>query len=344
MNKQAGENVEKNMPLSYARGIAIILVVIGHAIEYLHLGSSNGGLFLMETRKWIYLFHMPLFFFMSGFFAKEVKFTDSDKTIVTFIKDKAMKLLIPYFSMTTLIIIIRLVLGYFDKSQAIQVGQAILNAFFVPTNNPMAPLWFLYVVFVASVTVPFFKGKSLYVFLISLLIMRALNLPLTDILAIKRIVINVPFYVLGMILSKHYSFFLKIPYKATISVMLFILLSVIKVGFVSFVWPRWTDGIMKITAAFIGVFAVLFMVHVLKPYSGKLFEKIGEYSLDIYLFSYIAQQITALFMAKAQFKNTIAELFILIAVGFLPILISKYIIRKSKVLSFLFIGRTIRNM
>lgn len=50
----------RNSVLDIARAIAIILVVIGHSgIE-------------MYVRDSIYLFHMPLFFFISGILLKQV--------------------------------------------------------------------------------------------------------------------------------------------------------------------------------------------------------------------------------------------------------------------------------
>lgn len=54
-----------------ARGIAIALVVFGHVWRGLEGANliGNPGLFLMVDRA-IYLFHMPLFFFLSGMFVR----------------------------------------------------------------------------------------------------------------------------------------------------------------------------------------------------------------------------------------------------------------------------------
>ena len=50
------------------KGVGIALVVLGHAVRGIHqAGLMNEGLFAaIDTR--IYAFHMPLFFFLSGFF------------------------------------------------------------------------------------------------------------------------------------------------------------------------------------------------------------------------------------------------------------------------------------
>ena len=69
--------------LDIAKGIGILLVVFGHQIDYFHLDFPSAYPF-------IYLFHVPLFFFLSGVF-----FKDSDK-VWPFIKKKFVRLYIPY--------------------------------------------------------------------------------------------------------------------------------------------------------------------------------------------------------------------------------------------------------
>lgn len=54
--------------LDIAKGIAIILVVIGHAVPdaTTHMGIQSEGLAILN--RLIYSFHMPLFFLISGYF------------------------------------------------------------------------------------------------------------------------------------------------------------------------------------------------------------------------------------------------------------------------------------
>lgn len=50
------------------KGILIFLVVFGHYALLVHAASpAMGGVY-----EYIYLFHMPLFVFVSGFFAKSI--------------------------------------------------------------------------------------------------------------------------------------------------------------------------------------------------------------------------------------------------------------------------------
>ena len=69
-----GETIVNNRPesmkdssVTIAKGIGIILMVLGHSIgEY--------GDYLTPVRSFIYMFHMPLFFILSGFFYKPQEF------------------------------------------------------------------------------------------------------------------------------------------------------------------------------------------------------------------------------------------------------------------------------
>lgn len=70
-----------------AKGIAIILVVLGHTINVSFAGSLPIGI--------IYSFHMPLFFIAAGLFYKE-------KSICSIVKAGAKRLLVPYVTINLL--------------------------------------------------------------------------------------------------------------------------------------------------------------------------------------------------------------------------------------------------
>lgn len=55
-------NINRILYLDYTRGFAILLVIIGHLIQFNFQSGVNNRLFDI-----IYSFHMPLFFFISGY-------------------------------------------------------------------------------------------------------------------------------------------------------------------------------------------------------------------------------------------------------------------------------------
>lgn len=73
----------RNVSIDIAKGIGISLVVLGHLNDY--FGADIPGAY-----KFIYLFHVPLFFFLSGLFFKEKeRFGDC-------LKKKFLRLYVPY--------------------------------------------------------------------------------------------------------------------------------------------------------------------------------------------------------------------------------------------------------
>ena len=79
------------------KGMAILLVVVGHLIqgnfpsESFFLGGGKITLF-----NWIYMFHMGLFFACSGYLYKWINKNSSIKELIGVLAKKAYRLLIPY--------------------------------------------------------------------------------------------------------------------------------------------------------------------------------------------------------------------------------------------------------
>ena len=95
--------------LDFVKGIAIILVIIGHCIQ---CGSGkeyyesqlffDNGLF-----KFIYSFHMPLFMMISGFLFGRT----NDSSLFATLKNKTVRLLLPVFFWQTIMMVLSLLRG-----------------------------------------------------------------------------------------------------------------------------------------------------------------------------------------------------------------------------------------
>ena len=88
------KNFQRQRYLDVAKGIGIILVVIGHCIPDASTpeGISNKSFAVLFSV--IYSFHMPLFFFISGYLSK-ILYTTADR--ISSLKKKFERLMIPYF-------------------------------------------------------------------------------------------------------------------------------------------------------------------------------------------------------------------------------------------------------
>ena len=58
--------------INIARGIGMILVVLGHAADDTWIRSENNNYIAKFVIDFIYSFHMPLFFFISGFCSSKI--------------------------------------------------------------------------------------------------------------------------------------------------------------------------------------------------------------------------------------------------------------------------------
>lgn len=112
--------------IDIARGIAIILVVLGHCCP-----SAD-----IDLNRVILSFHMPLFFFLSGVFAK----SETAKTIMGGAFLKAKKLLIPQVTLSVTIIMLK---GAIWLSE----GKSLSDFNFLACFG----FWFLPVLFLCSI-------------------------------------------------------------------------------------------------------------------------------------------------------------------------------------------------
>lgn len=127
-----------------AKGFGIILVVLGHVIR----GLTNSNIWIPSATShfidgWIYAFHMPLFFFLSGLFLTR----STRKTLATFVTEKLSTIAYPYFVWSVITILIKAPLsGITNRADGLAELPLILYM-------PIEQYWFLYVLFVLSLSI-----------------------------------------------------------------------------------------------------------------------------------------------------------------------------------------------
>ncbi|MBO5138429.1 MAG: acyltransferase family protein [Bacilli bacterium] len=113
--------------LDVLKGIGAILVVLGHLVCY------DG-----KIKIYIYSFHMPLFFFISGYLFK------FNSNLSEFIRKKFKRLMVPYFIYT----IISMIVVFSIDGITISKREIFYNFFFIKGSNYWnSSLWFLVVMF-----------------------------------------------------------------------------------------------------------------------------------------------------------------------------------------------------
>lgn len=123
--------------VDYCKGIGIFLVVIGHTLAGLQpprIISDSPGYRFIEA--WLYTFHMPLFFFLSGLFVER----SARRPLAGFISDKIAVLVYPYFVWSIL-------QGLLETSHYVNHPLPAIALLKIP-YVPIGQYWFLYTLFI----------------------------------------------------------------------------------------------------------------------------------------------------------------------------------------------------
>lgn len=170
------------------KGLTILFVLWGHSIQYLRDGIDyiHNPVF-----EFLYAFHMPMFFLISGFF-----FNSALKlNFKAFIKKKILQLLLPCFTWALIFVILHLIFS--NSVDLIRDLKMIINPV-------MWPFWFLKELFISYFLVFVFYRilkRKWIVFLVS--ISFVLVAPYCG---MQRFLL--PLFLFGIILKDNYQFFL----------------------------------------------------------------------------------------------------------------------------------------
>lgn len=179
------ENRTRNYLIDNLKLLLMLMVVFGHVIEY----YINDSKLLMGIYIFIYIFHMPLFVFISGYFSKNLE--KCSKGVVR-------SLLIPYILLS--------VVWYTIAS--IWSGEFIFSLF-----NPGWTLWYLISLFIWRLSIKYLV-KVKFILIISIILSLFISIiPSSNSLGfILRTVTFLPFFLIGYYTKEH-----NIRYIKTIS-------------------------------------------------------------------------------------------------------------------------------
>lgn len=304
------------------RGLAILLVLLGHSVIYVPIN-------LMEIKwcetmyKYICMFHMPLFFIISGFL-----FTYKANYKV-YIIQKIKRILVPY--------IIFSIIDLFPR----HLFPSLING-----NNPLCEdiyniilfggqYWFLYTLFYIFLVFPciekvIIKHKySICPIYIILIIFRILGV--TRFLLLDRFITYLFFFLIGYQIKGLYSDNLKNNFNSKL-IAATLVTSFLIAGTLE------TTVLTSIIRAILGMlmsYSIIVMLE--KTRINKLFKICGEYSLQLYLLNGFILVPTRVITVKIL---GISNSFLIISIIFLlnviiGLLVTTLIINKVNILRFL---------
>lgn len=133
-----------------AKAICIILVVIGHYVP------DYSPSWYEATHDVIYTFHMPLFMFASGFIYMATK---KDVPYGQFLWKKVKRLMVPYLSVSAIVITIKLLTEGHAYVQNPVTMMSYVKMFYLPEAGYF--LWFIWALWWMFVLVPLFKNRNI---------------------------------------------------------------------------------------------------------------------------------------------------------------------------------------
>jgi fucose 4-O-acetylase-like acetyltransferase len=318
---ETGEGYLRQMQI--ARGIGILLVTLGHSEPI----AQAFPLFW----KIIYSFHMPLFFFMSGFFSLRLV----NSPWLTEILPRTARLYLPYLTISLSYGLIKLFVPTLKRPVVPQelIGQIL----FYPFDNPALFLWFLYILLLMKLLSPLFRGRRPLLFL-PLFIISACWYGTVDLLGIWSLLKHLLYYNCGLLLAGQRSMFFRWLRNDSLRFAALILFPLL-----FYLRAESSNGPLPVLTALAGIWLILSISFLEIParISGWL-EHFGKLSLEIYLLQYyfIFPILFVLNHIGIDPRLIVPFTFTGGLIG--PMLVSRLILEKNKVLGIVFIGRTQR--
>lgn len=278
-------NKSRILEIDRAKGLAILLVVIGHIEGRTPLMGND---WYGTMKQWIYLFHMPFFMFLSGFIMEYVY-----KTVTTasgyfqFVRGKFVRLMSAFFAVAVFIVIGKTVASHLIHVDNVPLGilSGLIDIVVRPVYSSASALWYIYVLFIYYLLFPILKrvsGGAPWLLLSMGVIAYVFHANLTSLLALNRVAEYALFLIIGATLARHFAAFTRgldkfgwaalglfialslfhhlLPYPKLVlgllsvpALMFFIRLPVIRDSEVLLIWGKYVFVIYLFNTLFIGL-------------------------------------------------------------------------------------------
>lgn len=312
--------------IDIAKGIAIILVVIGHFYP------NNSPEWYCVLHDVIYSFHMPLFLFCSGYVYKFVNLNDYSK----FILKKVRRLIVPYMVTSVIVILIKLLTERFMYVENPVSYQSFFRILYLPEAGYF--LWFIWALWLMFIVFPFFsitQNRRNWLYCI-VLVLSYLPIEWTELFCINQTIHMARYFVFGMFVADYRQLLFplkKIP--EIIPCLLFGLAYIFK-----------ENSLANVVLPYLGVWMMLSASLKLSYKKNKISRAILFVSLTsyiIYLFHTTFEGFVkgilykfSLFSPENDLVFIVCALFVTLSGILFPIGLYKYIITRFRITRFLF--------
>ena len=254
------------------KGFLILLVVAGHVLQSA-IDTHINGIYMKEIFNWIYSFHMPLFFLISGFvysltLRKILMCDDFWKKW----RRRIYTLTYLYFCYSFLMWVVK----YFFLHRAVKESVDLMTLVLLPLY-PISVYWFLYLLLGFFLIIPIIEKEiglinysCLFIFIVIQCVSIHVELPFY----LNRFFYMLPFFLVGMFTCK----FVYMNKLAVISTFMLVLMYIYEIQF-PHATPEWA---LIRSYLWCIVFIIIFNKYL--NYDSTILTNAGQQCLAIYLF------------------------------------------------------------
>lgn len=317
--------------VDFGKGFTIFLVVLGHVLLGLYqsnrfIPSNNWLWFGTQT---VYIFHIPVFFALAGYFFKPV---ESWLDYTDFVKKKTISLGVPYLFYNILQFVLQQ-LGGDTVRDAASFSDLLLIY-----RQPLGVSWFIYVlwgifIFYGALSVVI-KDKD-RLFEISLLMLLIVSIFPSELMIIQRVGLWAPIFFLGRLWKER-------PIEGTWKKL--VILGVLIIGYlmmwayfdfdnrISYYLPRYWGIIFFLVVPF------AFMIYQRLPENALFtyFQNLGKDSIVIYLLHAQIVSVTRIVLLKLGLTNVFLHLLLGLGAGWFGSILALKLFRQVPYLDIIF--------
>ncbi len=274
--------------VDYAKGIGIILVVYAHLLSSgLHAGLAIPEHFFLLSDSTVYGFHMPLFFFLAGLFARQSLLK---RGVGDFITDKFRFIAYPYLVWSLLQGSVEL---FF--SQQSHRGMNVSDLLSIP-YLPLGQFWFLYALFLMYTVyalLSFLRKAALVLLILLALLLFVYPIP-SEIMALHGFCTGFLFFVIGLLVKEYSAHWQRycLPGWATLGTFFLLIMSSYTLFEYTIEPTRLTDGSHPWYFLFLACLGILFCIGLAQYLAKKnccgVIKILGVHSIQIYLVHMLA--------------------------------------------------------
>jgi len=273
----------------------ILLVVLGHSgFEELIIQQQLSGLHV-----WIYNFHMPLFFLISGYLFSFTNVDFINISFESFVWKKVKRLLVPYFVIGTVIYLIKFAFSSLSHVSREFTFCNFLYMFVAPCtpNSTMGYLWYLITLFMVFLIVLAvsrlhidLKMTSVCLLLILFLWVMDEFLPQMYLFNLSEVIHYTPFFLMGILFNMYEKTIL--PFIKRVGWSAPLILGVLSVILVYHPLPS-LYGMYRIVASIVGILFSISLCTLLLQYEQLTVWLLpyARYTYSIYILSWFGQYI-----------------------------------------------------